>query len=198
MTPAVDLDLNTLSVPLDWAQVFGRTAPVHLEIGSGKGRFVLEHATAHPEADFLAVERAGKYHQLVCQRVARRGLANVRLLRTTAEDLLFRLLAPGSVDALYVLFPDPWPKKRHHKRRLFKPETARAMVAALRPGGMLYVKSDHPGYGEVIGEVLKTTPGLAPVDPQRAFDGLPLTGFEAKYLEQGRPIRAFAGRSLGD
>jgi tRNA (guanine-N7-)-methyltransferase len=197
MTHAAELDLNTIQVPLSWSEVFGRTAPLHLEIGSGKGRFLLELAADHPEWDLLAVERANKYHTLVCSRVARRGLSNVRLLRTTAEDLLHRLLPAASVDTLYVLFPDPWPKKRHHKRRLFNPETSRARVRALRPGGRLMVKSDHMGYAEVIDEVLRATPGLRMVDPDEAFRELPLTGFETKYLEQGRAIRAFAAITDG-
>jgi tRNA (guanine-N7-)-methyltransferase len=198
MTSGPELDLNTVGVPLSWPEIFGRSAPLHLEIGSGKGRFLLELATAHPEWNLLAVERANKYHTLVSRRAARRGLSNVRLLRTTAEDLLFRLLPPASVDALYVLFPDPWPKKRHHKRRLFNPDVTAAMVRVLRPGGRLLVKSDHPAYADVIDDVLQGTVGLRMVDPEEAFTGLPLTGFETKYLQQGRPIRAFAGITDGE
>lgn len=188
----IDLALDHLSIPLDWAQVFGRRAPVDIEIGCGKGRFLNELAALHPERDILAVERAAKYHTLCCTRAARRGLGNVRLLRTTAEDLLYRLLAPASADRIFVLFPDPWPKKRHHKRRLMQPATVAAMAAALRPGGRLLVKSDHPAYGEVIAEVLASADDLTPLDPEEAFAGLPITGFEHKYRIEGRPIRAFA------
>lgn len=188
----IELDLNRVAVPLDWAEVFGRPAPVDVEIGSGKGRFLLELAAARPERSFLAVERAAKYFKLCCDRAERRGLDNVRLLRTTAEDLLFRLLPEASAANLYVLFPDPWPKKRHHKRRLIKPEVVAAMKRALVPGGRLLVKTDHDGYAEVIAEVLAAAAGFRPLDPADAFAGLPLTGFEHKYLDQGRAIRAFA------
>ena len=109
----IDIDVDSVAVPFNWPQIFESDGPVHIEIGSGKGRFLLHLAAEHPELSLLAVERASKYHKLVCGKAGRRGLSNVRLLRTTAEDLLFRLLAPNSVDALYVLFPDPWPKKRH-------------------------------------------------------------------------------------
>lgn len=187
-----EIDLNEVATPLRLTEVFGRTAPVHVEIGAGKGRFLLEMATSRPDVDFLAVERAAKYHALVCDRIARRGIVNARTLRTTAEDLLFRLLPEASVDALYVLFPDPWPKKRHHKRRLFNPEVATAMVRALEPGAPLLVKSDHPAYAEVISEVLRCAPGLEEADAETAFAGLPLTGFECKYLVEGREIRKFA------
>jgi tRNA (guanine-N7-)-methyltransferase len=188
----IDVDLNAVAVPLSWPALYGRDAPTEVEIGSGKGRFLLELAREHPEVNFLAVERAAKYHTLVCQRAAKRGLDNVRLLRTTAEDLLFRLLPPASTRALYVLFPDPWPKKRHHKRRLIQPDVVRRMLEVLEPGGRLLVKTDHPAYGEVIADVLGAVAGAARLDPDEAFRDLPLTGFERKYLDQGRPIRSFA------
>lgn len=188
----IDVDLNQVRIPLEWAGLFGRNAPTHVEIGSGKGRFLLELASNHPDDNFLAVERAGKYHQLCCQRAARRGLTNVRIVRTTAEDLLFRLLQPASVATMYVLFPDPWPKKRHHKRRTFKPEVVRAMSNALVLHGRLLVKTDDPGYAEVIRDLLDRERGLGWLDSIGAFQGLPLTGFEHKYLDQGREIMAFA------
>jgi len=196
----VDVDLDACAIPLEWPTLFGRSAPVEVEIGSGKGRFLNALAETHPERDLLAVERAAKYHRLECQRAARRGLANIRVIRTTAEDLLLRLLAPASVEAIYVLFPDPWPKKRHHKRRLLTVPTMTAMAQALAPGGRLLIKTDHPGYAEVIGEVLAQVvagdagrPGvLSMLDPAAAFEGLPLSGFEVKYQIEGRPISSFA------
>lgn len=189
---AVDIDLDRVSVPLSWPELFGRDTPVEVEIGSGKGRFLLDLAVMRPATSFLAVERAGKYHTLVCERVAKRGLGNVRLLRTTAEDLFYRLLPPASVTALYLLFPDPWPKKRHHKRRFVTASNVAAIARALVPGGRLLVKTDHAGYAEVIREVLDHAPGLQPLDPAAAFSDLPLTGFERKYLADGRGIHPFA------
>lgn len=189
---AIEVDLNQARIPLCWSELFGRDAPTDVEIGAGKGRFLLELAAAHPERNLLAVERAAKYHRLCCDRAARRGLANVRLIRTTAEDLLFRLLEPCSVANVYVLFPDPWPKKRHHKRRLFNPEVVGAIVDALRPRGRLLVKSDHREYAEVIHRVLTDARELSWLDSAPAFAELPVTGFEHKYLDQGRTIFAFA------
>jgi tRNA (guanine-N7-)-methyltransferase len=188
----IDVDLNESSVPLSWSELFGRAAPTDVEIGSGKGRFLLELAAARPERNLLAVERAGKYHTLCCERAARRGLANVRLLRTTAEDLLHRLLEPASVSTFFVLFPDPWPKKRHHKRRLITPEAVAAMATALAPGGRLLVKTDHADYASVIAGVLAADTALVPIDSAAAFEGLPLTGFEHKYRDQGREIFPYA------
>jgi len=188
----IDIDLDRVSIPLHWPELFARDAPTDLEIGAGKGKFLNELATARPDRNLLAVERSAKYHRLCCDRAARRGLTNVRLLRTTGEDLLFRLIPEASVETIYVLFPDPWPKKRHHKRRFFKPENVAAMASALTIGGRLLVKSDHGDYAEIIGEVLAGASGLTSIDPDEAFAELPLTGFEHKYGIEGRPIHAFA------
>jgi len=188
----IDVDLNQVAIPLSWSQLFGREAPTCVEIGSGKGKFLNELATARPDRNILAVERSAKYHRLCCDRAARRGLTNVRVVRTTGEDLLFRLLAEASVETFFVLFSDPWPKKRHHKRRFFTPSNVEAMHRALSPGGRLLVKSDHDDYAAVIAEVLGNAPGFTAIDPDEAFTGLPLTGFEHKYIADGRHIHTFA------
>jgi len=192
----IDIDLDRVSIPLNWPELFARDAPTDIEIGAGKGKFLNELATARPDRNLLAVERSAKYHRLCCDRAARRGLTNVRLLRTTGEDLLFRLIPEASVGTIYVLFPDPWPKKRHHKRRFFKPENVAAMAGALTIGGRLLVKSDHGDYAEIIGEVLAGETGLTSINPDEAFAELPLTGFEHKYEIEGRAIHAFAFEKL--
>jgi len=135
--------------------------------------------------------------ELFGRRAARRGLENVRLIRTTGEDLLFRLLAEESVDTFFVLFSDPWPKKRHHKRRFFRPDNVAAMQRALAPEGRLLVKSDHDDYSIVIGEVLGAASGFTAIDPDEAFADLPQTGFEEKYLVDGRKIHTFALEKRG-
>lgn len=188
----IDVDLNEVAIPLSWLELFGREAPTDVEMGSGKGKFLNELASMRPDRNVLAVERSAKYQRLCCDRAARRGLANVRIIRTTGEDLLFRLLPEESVSTFFVLFPDPWPKKRHHKRRFFKAENVAAMARALVPGGRLLVKSDHDDYSAVIGEVLAGAPGLVAIDSGPIFAELPMTGFEQKYIADGRTIRSFA------
>ena len=188
----IDVDLDQVAIPFTWSELFGRNAPTDVEIGSGKGKFLNELATARPDRNILAVERSAKYHRLGCDRAARRGLTNVRLVRTTGEDLLFRLLADGAVETFYVLFPDPWPKKRHHKRRFFKAENVAAMCRALSPSGRLLVKSDHDEYAAVIADVLGAASGFTALDTEEAFAGLPQTGFEHKYIVDGRTIHSFA------
>jgi len=193
----IDVDLDRVGIPISWPELFARDAPTDVEIGSGKGKFLNELASARPDRNVLAVERSAKYHRLCCDRAARRGLENVRLIRTTGEDLLFRLLAEESVDTFFVLFSDPWPKKRHHKRRFFRPDNVAAMQRALAPEGRLLVKSDHDDYATVIGEVLGAASGFTAIDAEEAFADLPQTGFEQKYLVDGRTIHSFALRKQG-
>lgn len=188
------LELGKLALPLTAEDIFGAPLPLEVEIGSGKGRFLLEWAAAHPQVGILAVERAAKYLGLASQRVARRGLNNVRLVHTTAEDLLFRCLASASLAAVHVYFPDPWPKKRHHKRRFFRPDNVGRLAEVLRPGGLLRVKTDHAEYGQVIGACLAREPRFEPVEEEEAFAGLPPTSFEIKYGREGRPVFRFAVR----
>ena len=191
-------DLAELELPLTSESLFGNVRPLEVEIGSGKGMFILEWAAAHPERYFLGVERARKYLIMAATRATRRGLRNLRFVRTTAEDLLFRCLAPGSVSAVHVYFPDPWPKKRHRKRRFFSPTNLTRTVEVLTPGGVLRVKTDHLEYATEIAEALTAAPGLTPVATEEIFADVPPTHFEVKYQGEGRPIYryAFARRVL--
>ena len=194
----IDVDLASATVPLSWPELFGTPKPPHLELGSGKSRFLLELARLKPEESYLGVERAAKYHRLGCERAARRGIRNVRFIRTTAEDLLLRLLPPRSLATVYVLFPDPWPKKRHHKRRLFRQEIVAAITEVLQPGGHLLVKTDFPEYAEIIRELLLKADNLRWLEAEPAFAGLPKSGYEVKYLQEGRQIASFALSRLVD
>jgi tRNA (guanine-N7-)-methyltransferase len=191
------LDLDRVALPLAAAALFGRPCPLEVELGVGKGRFLLEWGAAHPEIGLLGVERARSYAVLAAGRAVRRGLANVRLVHSTAEDVLFRCLAPGSVDAFHVYFADPWPKKRHHKRRFFRADNVARLAEVLRPGGLLRVKTDHPEYAAVIAEVLAAEPRLAPFPVGEAFATVPATHFEIKYAREGRGFSRLAFRRHG-
>ena len=183
-----------VGVPLTAAALFGRPCPLEVEIGVGKGRFLAEWAAAHPDTGILGVERARPYLTMAAMKVARRGLANVRLVHTTAEDLLFRLLGPESVAVAHVYYPDPWPKKRHHKRRFFRPETVARLAEVLEPGGLLLVKTDHEEYAAVIGGLLAAEPRLAALaDPDLAA-AAPESSYESKYAREGRGVHRFACR----
>lgn len=176
-----------LPAPLSWAAVFGDDNPVEIEIGSGKGTFLVESAVARPETNFVAIEMAGAFAAHVRDRVRRRDLRNVRVVRAEAEAFLERHVPPGSVRAIHVYFPDPWPKKRHHKRRLVTPRFAALAARALEPGGELRFVTDHDEYFQEAVSVLAETPGIGP-DTVGAGEMDDLTNYERKYRAEGRPI----------
>jgi tRNA (guanine-N7-)-methyltransferase len=196
LTGPVAVDLATVPLPLTAAGLFGSDRPFEIELGSGKGRFLQEWSALHPEIGLLGVERAHKYAERSARRAVKHDAANVRMLFTTAEDLLFRCLAPASVDAFHVYYPDPWPKKRHNKRRFVRPDNVARLAVVLKPGGLLRVKTDHAGYADAIAEVLAGEPGLERVDVESAFAGLPATSFELKYAVEGRRTYRFAARRV--
>ncbi|MCP4594549.1 MAG: tRNA (guanosine(46)-N7)-methyltransferase TrmB [bacterium] len=174
------------------AEYFGNAAPVELEIGCGKGGFILERAKRYPERSFLGVEWANKYCRYAADRMVRWGVSNVRLMRTDAGNLVRHHLVPSSLAALHVYHPDPWPKKRHHKRRLFQTEFIAAAVRTLQPGARLAVQTDHGEYFAWIRERLDPVSELVQVDfehPDFASPGgSPRTNFEVKYVREGRTI----------
>ncbi len=175
--------------PVDFAAVFGRTAPVEMEIGVGKGRFLLGAAAARPDRDFFGLEIEPEYAAITRLRAERAGLANVRCERLDGKAFVLRRLAPASLAALHVYFPDPWPKKRHHKRRLVDAEWAAAAARALVPGGLLRIASDHAEYFSVMDAVLSAEPLLARVPDDETGPWTTGTNYEVKFARTGRPVR---------
>jgi tRNA (guanine-N7-)-methyltransferase len=150
--------------PLDTCSWFGRDAPLVLEIGCGTGTSTLAMAQSEPDVDVVAVDvyRRG-LAQLLCA-IERESVTNIRLIRGDAVDVLEHLITPGSLSGVRVFFPDPWPKARHHKRRLLQTATVALIADRLRPGGVLHAATDHPGYAEQIAEVGDADPRLSRVD----------------------------------
>jgi tRNA (guanine-N7-)-methyltransferase len=159
-----------------------------LEIGFGKGRYLLRRAAGHPERRFLGVEMAAQYFRVLVERARKRRLGNLLAVRGEALYLLSAVLPRGFARAVHVYHPDPWPKARHHKRRLFDPETIDLVLGALVPGGTLFLGTDHLDYGELVMEILDRHPAVT----YRRLDGPwpdgPRTNYEAKYVAEGRPI----------
>jgi tRNA (guanine-N7-)-methyltransferase len=195
--PSVALSSEYLDGKLDFMRVFGRAAPVHIEIGCGKGTFLLNQATARPEADFVGIERANKYYRYAVDRIGRWGLKNVRIIRTDAVAFLADGVPGSSVDCFHIYFPDPWPKKRHHKRRFFNAGNLDLLLTALKPAGSIRVATDHAEYFQVISGLIE-----ASSDRLKHIDFLPAAGadvgewvgtnFERKYLRENRPIYTLA------
>lgn len=186
--------------PLDAEAWFGRSAPVVLEIGSGTGTAALAMAAREPHIDLVAVEVYRPGIAQTVQGIERTGVTNLRILRGDAADVLENMVAPASLTGVRVFFPDPWPKARHHKRRLLSAATFALVADRLRPGGVLHVATDHADYAEWIAEVGDAEQALTrlPFDAERrTVDGAPLsvdrpvTKFEDKAQQVGRRVSEF-------
>lgn len=180
---------------LDLPALFGNTRPVELEIGSGKGTFLAARAAARPEINFLGIEYARGYCLYTADRLKRAGLENVRMLCVDAGPWVKRCLADASIWRLHVYFPDPWPKQRHHRRRLIQGAFVKQAVRILQPGGQFIVVTDHRDYFEQVRRLLTDVPGLATIPFPKMSDlegELVGTNFERKYIAQGRPFHWIA------
>ncbi len=174
----------------DLAAAFGRTAPTVLEIGFGMGETTAAIAQAHPEVDYLGVEVHSPGVGSLLKRIDALGLTNVRIVQHDATEVVQHMLAPGTLDGVHVFFPDPWPKKRHHKRRLLQPPFVALLASRLKPGGLLHVATDWQDYAEQALAVLaaeplleNTAPGFAPRPGHR-----PRTKFEQRGVKLGHGV----------
>jgi tRNA (guanine-N7-)-methyltransferase len=192
----VGLDVETLPRPLEWPPVFGNSNAVEMEIGIGKGTFLLEQARARPDVNFFGIEWANWYWRYASDRLRRHGCLNARTVRAEAEYFLREFVPDSSISVLHIYFPDPWPKKRHHKRRLIQPKFMPLAERVLTPGGRLQVVTDHQGYFEENIEPAVKGSNLRVVDynrPGSAGEGEFVgTNFERKYAREGRPFYAIA------
>jgi tRNA (guanine-N7-)-methyltransferase len=173
--------------PLDWQQIFGNARPVEVEVGFGKGLFLVTTAPAHPEINFLGIEIARKYQLFTATRLAKRRLGNVRLVKADARQFFRDHLADSCCRAIHVYFPDPWWKKRHLKRRVFRADFVAQCNRVLQIGGQLHVATDVEEYFRVITELVGNEPALRRL-PASAETGDYLTNFERKSRERGRTV----------
>ncbi len=179
---------------LDASAWFGRSAPLVLEIGCGAGVSTVAMAIAEPHVDVIAVEVYRRGLGQLLSAVDRAELANVRLIRGDGVDVLEHLLGSNTLTGVRVYFPDPWPKARHHKRRLLQPSTVALIADRLRPGGILHAATDHAGYAEHIAEVGDAEPRLRRVaqdDDVPISVHRPTTNFEAKAQRAGSAVTEF-------
>jgi tRNA (guanine-N7-)-methyltransferase len=176
--------------PLDYAAVFGRRAPVVLEIGFGMGHTTAEIAAARPDTDFVGIEVYVPGVGSLLRALAARALTNVRVIQHDAVEVLQTRIAPGSLAGVHVYFPDPWPKKRHHKRRLIQPPFVSMLAQRIAPGGYLHCATDWAPYADQMLEVLSAEPRLANTADGFAPrpDWRPLTKFEQRGLRLGHGV----------
>ena len=195
--PSVSLEPGDLDGRIDFIRIFGRTGPVHIEIGSGKGTFLLNQAGARPDDNFLGIEWARKYYRYSVDRIGRWDLTNVRIIRTDAAVFLADFILDSSVDFFHIYFPDPWPKKRHHKRRFICPVNLENLIRCLKIGGQLKIATDHEDYFHVIQKLINNEDKrLEEIQfhPTSSADTGEWVGsnFERKYIKDQRPIYTLA------
>jgi len=176
--------------PLDLDSAFGRAAPKILEIGFGMGETTARIAADHSQNDYLGIEVHTPGVGSLLKRTAELGLTNLRIIQHDAVEVVEHMIPPDSLAGIHVFFPDPWPKKRHHKRRLIQPAFARTLALRLKPGAYLHAATDWEDYAQHIMEVLSAEPLLA-----NSVDGFaqrpeyrPLTKFENRGLKLGHEV----------
>lgn len=178
--------------PVDPRALFGRGAPLAVEIGFGMGAATAAVAAAEPGIDILGIEVHPPGVGALLQRIAERGLANVRIVQHDAVEVLQRMVAPASLVAVRIWFPDPWPKKRHHKRRLLQPDFVRLVAERLAPGGTLHAATDWEPYAEEMLATFTAEPLLQNTSAAGFAtkpDSRPETKFEARGLRLGHAVR---------
>lgn len=177
---------------LDWSCIFGNPGPVEIEVGCGKGLFLLTESQARPHVNFVGIEIVRKYQLFAATRLAKRRIGNVRLACADAREFLKASVPAGSVQAVHVYFPDPWWKRRHKKRRVFTPEFVVECQRVLCGGGSLQIATDVPEYFDFITELVATSTDLhstSPDDSGLLGRGVEyLTNFERKARMEGKPI----------
>jgi tRNA (guanine-N7-)-methyltransferase len=174
---------------------------VHIEIGSGKGTFLVNQAAALPDINFLGIEWANKYYKYAVDRMGRKKVGNVRLIRTEAASFVAEHIDDNSVKCFHIYFPDPWPKKRHHKRRFVCAKNIEQIIRCLKKGGLINIATDHAEYFEQMQKVFESfSEKLKPVEfikPAGANENeLVGTNYERKYIKEKRNIFTLAFKKI--
>ena len=184
-----------------WSELFGNDRPVEIEVGFGKGMFLLNAASTQPDVNFFGIEIERKYQLYAATRIAARELRNVRVASTDAKLLLEKHVADASVDVVHVYFPDPWWKRKHHKRRLFTFDFAQTCERILKPLGKLSIATDVEDYFQMVRETMQPLHAMVEVPPppptEAKHDLDYLTNFERKFRKQGKPIWRVAYQKTG-
>ena len=181
------LSPESLTQELDLPSIFNQDQALEVELGCGSGRFISTRAEKYPHINYLAVERMKGRAFSTAGKFQKRKLSNARLLRLEASYVVNYLLPPSSVDALYVFFPDPWPKRRHHTRRLFNDEFLSSLCRTLKPNGRVYLNTDHEDYFKVIHALFEQHPAFDPIEPLIPSED-ERTGFEMVFMNRGLDI----------
>ena len=199
--PQISIRPESLNGQIDFAALFDRVAPVHIEIGSGRGAFLLSEAINYPQINFLGIEWASRFYRYSVDRMGRWNITNVKVIRTEAAWLIERHIGEKSVDCFHIYFPDPWPKVRHKRRRFFNEANLIQMIRCLKNGGIIQAATDDADYFEQIQNLIEARTDLKKTVFQPAAgvqDGeLVGSNFERKYLKDNRPVLTIAAKKIG-
>lgn len=191
-------DIWQRETPFDWLAIFGNEQPIDVELGCGTGRFILNMGQRFPGRNFFGIEYKQKWFNIVVKRTTKRELSNVAMAFGDVHPAVEKLIPEDSIENYYIQFPDPWPKKRHHKRRIFQPSFCANLKRGLKPGGCVNIMTDVPEYFAVIVANMDSYAGLVkqphyPVDPGRV-----ITNYEEKALKIGAHICQVSYRKESD
>lgn len=185
-----------------WCDIFGNDHPLALEIGCGVGDFVVQMAALHPDWNFIALDFYNKGCLKTCKRIDKSGLANVRVVRAEARSFIDACIPPGSLRAVIINCPDPWPKLRHRKRRLVNTGFVTYLASFMQPEAFFYFATDFVDYGLDVAEFMAGQSGfvnqLAPDKYRHVLEGYPVSKYMRRFLDLGQPIYYVHYRKMGD
>src|ERR1039457_5003055 len=186
------LRAEQLDSPADWGALFGNDNPLAREIGCGIGDFIVKTAADHPDTDFIAIDFYNKGCWKTCRRIDRAGLTNVRVLREEARQFISERVAPASLSAVYINCPDPWPKKKHRKRRLVNSRLMEFLTNYLSPGADFYFATDFDDYGIDVARMMSGQAGflnlLSPDLYRHELEGYHMSKYMKKFMDEGKRI----------
>ncbi len=193
--PSLVYPLSDILEPLPLSTMFPRMQPTELELGSGDGSFLVNYAELHGDRNFLAVERLLGRVRKLDRKGRARGLSNLQILRIEAHYLVDYLVLPDSLEAVHVYFPDPWPKNRHHKKRLINERFVESAARVLVPGGNVWLRTDDADYFEQMLTVFAVSDLFEPTETPEALSSI-TTDFEADFNRRGIPTLRAAYRLI--
>jgi len=178
------IELHSILEPLNLSSFFPQPQPLEIELGCGDASFLLSYAAAHPERNFIGVERLGGRIRKLDRKGRRAGLTNLRGVRIESGYFLEYLVPPKSATALHIYFPDPWPKRKHLKNRFINERFPEIAQRVLQSGGIVYLRTDHADYFEQMKSVFAVATSFRPIETPEQLSSI-LTDFEAEFLKQG-------------
>ena len=192
--PEIEFTPANYFAPLDLEQVFGRIAPLEVDLGCGDGAFIAQLAANSPERNFLGIEKLGGRVRRACKKASRLKVRNLRVVRIESSYAIQYLLPPASVDVVHLLFPDPWPKRKHKRRRLVQPAFLESVHRLLAPGGYFRIATDQENYFHAIRDLL--SPQFFAEEAASPNESFPITTFERHFLAEGAAIHRLTLRKV--